>query len=168
MPRKFITRQDVTNNAKDGVLEIGPNDVITAAAEEIAGRRNISIVRQDESGASQPGSTPVQRPAIAAPSRLDRTGDSDLRDHVIVSAVGRNRSSVLAEITMRLAELNANILDIRQTIVREYFSLILIADIHEISGDFKGFKMALEQLSTEGDYQITVQHEAVFRAMQRI
>lgn len=168
MPRKFITRQDVTNNAKDGVLEIGPNDVITAAAEEIASRRSISIVRQSGSSSSPSSPPPLPRPAISAPSRLDRSNDASQKDHVIVAAVGRNRSSVLAEITMRLAELNANILDISQTIVREYFSLLLIADISNINGDFKGFKTSLEQLSTDGDYQITVQHEAVFRAMHRI
>ena len=168
MPRKFITRQDVTNNAKDGVLEIGPNDVITAAAEEIARRRNIEITRQGQSASSSSAPPPLPRPAISAPSRLDRSAETQDANHVIVAAVGRNRTSVLAEITMRLAELNANILDINQTIVREYFSLLLIADINSISGDFKGFKQALEQLSTDGDYQITVQHEDVFRAMHRI
>jgi ACT domain-containing protein len=168
MPRKFITKEDVSNNSRDGVLEIGPDDVITSAAEEIAQRRGVSLVRASGSGSAKPISLPIPRPAISAPSQLNRESSADKRNHVIVAAVGRNRTRVLAEITNRLAELNANILDISQTIVRDYFSLLLFAEIDSITSDFKTFKTNLEQLSCEGDYQITVQHEAVFRAMHRI
>jgi ACT domain-containing protein len=167
MPRKFITREDVAKNVVDGVLKIGANDVITAAAEEIAGRRKIDIVREGSAGPSA-GPPALPRPAISAPSQISRESAEKPGNYAIVAAVGCNRTHVLAEITHRLAELNANILDISQTIVREYFSLLMITDISGVAGDFKSFKTSLEQLSSAGDYQLTIQHEAVFRAMHRI
>lgn len=161
MARRFITREDVTREARDGVLEVGPDDIITAAAEEIATRRKISIRRSDAPRA--PGAPPSDAPVFAPPRSTAADGGQ-----VIVAAVGRNRPYVLAEITTRLAELGGNIRDISQSIVQDYFQTLLIVDISEIAGDFKTFKERLEELSREGDYRLSVQHEDVFRAMHRI
>lgn len=154
MPRRFITREDVVSNAVDGVLEIGPRDIITSAAEDIAARKNVKIIR---AGATQ-----------LAPKNPPRDETPGSGTRVIVSAVGRNRPRVVAEISTKLADLNADILDISQSIVRDYFSLLLFADIERVNVDFKAFKSELENLSKTGDYQLIVQHEDVFKAMHRI
>lgn len=167
MARRFITREDVKRDARDGVLMVAADDVVTAAAEEAARRRNIEI-RVAKAAPEDPkrmADLPPQleRPAIASPMFREASDN-----HAIIAAVGRNRTFILAEITTRLAELNASILDISQTIVRDYFSTLIIADISDLNTDFKAFKEALETLSKDGDYRLTVQHESVFRAMHRI
>ena len=85
-----------------------------------------------------------------------------------MTAIGKNRPFVLAEITTKIGELNGDIFDISQRIISGYFSTIFVVDIGRVTTDFAGFKRALEALSKDGDYKIVVQNERVFRAMHRI
>jgi ACT domain-containing protein len=162
MARRFITREDVLNEARDGLLEVDADDIITAAAEEIAARKGIRVERR---AAATPLATPGPE---RAPVHAAAPMSAKLAPHVIVSAVGRNRGRVLAEITTRIADLEGSILDISQSIVKGYFSTLLIVDISNIGSDFKVFKDKLESLSKDGDYRLIVQHEETFRAMHRI
>jgi ACT domain-containing protein len=170
MSRRVVTKEDVLA-AKGGVLEVGPDDVVTAAALEAATRAAVAIVRKGETAA------PPARPApeAQAPGPWDSFAPgssalsaSDGSPAAVVTAVGKNRPFVLAEITTKIGELNGDITDISQRIVSGYFSTILIVDIGRVSTNFAGFKAALEGLTHDGDYKIIVQHERVFRAMHRI
>ncbi|HZV02789.1 MAG TPA: ACT domain-containing protein [Planctomycetota bacterium] len=180
MSRRVVTKEDVIAAAKSGVLEVGPDDYVTEAALEASTRENVRIVR----------ASPHPNPPPAARGEGERARGEGVRaatpafDHfapgtaalsatdgspaAIVTAVGKNRAFVLAEITTKIGELNGDIYDISQRIISGYFSTILVVDIGRVSTDFAGFKQALEALSREGDYKIVVQHERVFRAMHRI
>jgi ACT domain-containing protein len=87
---------------------------------------------------------------------------------VIVTVVGRNRPGVLAEVTGAIAEVGANVLDIHQKMVSEFFNLILLVDAETIPGDFKAFKEGMESLGRRKGYELHVQHEKVFAYMHRI
>ena len=89
------------------------------------------------------------------------------REVVILSAVGKNRVGVLAELTAKIAEEKGNILDIGQKIVGEYFCTLMMVELLE-ERQFAHFKEALEELSREGDYRVFVQHQGVFQRMHRI
>ena len=84
-----------------------------------------------------------------------------------MTAVGRNRRHILAEITQRISDLGGSVHDISQRIVGDYFSTIFIVDLEQAES-FGRFKAELEQLSQEGDYKVVAQHERVFRAMHRL
>ena len=173
MSRRVVTKEDVIAAAKSGVLEVGPDDYVTEAALEASTRENVRIVR------AAPHSVPpvaargegARAPAPAfdhfAPGAAALSA-TDGSPAAIVTAVGKNRAFVLAEITTKIGELNGDIYDISQRIISGYFSTILVVDIGRVSTDFAGFKQALEALSREGDYKIVVQHERIFRAMHRI
>jgi len=162
MSRRFITQEDVKAASADGVLELGADDQLTDAAEAAARRLGVSIHRASPTDAS-PVRAPRPVPSIATPAMTTKAGP-----HAVVSVIGRNRSHVLAEITTRVAELDGNVMDISQTIVSGYFSTLLIVDLSDLRSDFKTFKDGLEQLTRDGDYRLSVQHEDVFRAMHRI
>jgi ACT domain-containing protein len=173
MSRRVVTKEDVLA-AKGGVLEIGSDDLVTAAALEASTRENVQIVRKAEAAPpareSAPGGAPAANagpfdPFAPGTAALSATDGSPA---AIVTAVGKNRPFVLAEITAKIGELNGDIYDISQRIISGYFSTILVVDIGRVSTDFAGFKRVLETLSREGDYKIVVQHERVFRAMHRI
>jgi ACT domain-containing protein len=170
MSRRVVTKEDVLA-AKGGVLEIGPDDLVTAAALEASTREGVQIARKTETAPVARETAPVHpagpafdhfAPGTAAVSATDGSPAA------IVTAVGKNRPFVLAEITGKIGELNGDIYDISQRIISGYFSTILVVDIGRVSTDFAGFKRALEALSRDGDYKIVVQHERVFRAMHRI
>jgi len=90
------------------------------------------------------------------------------KELVVVTSIGIDRPGIVAAITAVLAEANANIEDISQTIMGEYFTMILLADISKSSLQLEGLQKRLEK-KTEGMGQnIRVQHEDVFKAMNRI
>jgi len=87
---------------------------------------------------------------------------------VVVTAVGRNRPHVLAELATGIADVGGDIQEISQRIVDDWFHTILTVDISRTKGAFPEAKAALERLSRDDDYTVRVQHERVFRYMHRI
>lgn len=162
MIRRFYTSRDIEALSADGsVLAVGADDVVTPSAMEAAARRGVQVERGDGRDATLP--------LAVEPSAAVLDSESGTRSgEVILTAFGRNRPWVLAEISNAIAQQCGNVLDISQRIVRDYFSLVLIVDIAEIGTDFATFKQDLEALSRESDYRVSVQHENVFRAMHRV
>jgi ACT domain-containing protein len=167
MSRRVVTKEDVLA-AKGGTLEIGPDDVVTAAALEASTRASVQIVRREGAPEPAPAAAPAPGPWDSFAPGAAGISAADGAPAAVVTAIGRNRPFVLAEITTKIGELNGDIFDISQRIVSGYFSTIFVVDIGRVTTDFAGFKRALETLSKEGDYKIVVQHERVFRAMHRI
>lgn len=89
------------------------------------------------------------------------------KDQVVLSAVGKNRVGVLAELTAKIAEEEGNILDIGQKIIGQYFCTLMMVEIPTHS-QFERFKKSLEGLGQERGYRVFVQHEKVFQKMHRV
>ncbi len=90
------------------------------------------------------------------------------KELVVVTSIGIDRPGIVAAITGALAEANVNIEDISQTIMDKYFTMILLADISKSSLQLEELQKRLEK-KTEGMGQnIRVQHENVFKAINRI
>lgn len=127
-------------------------------------------------GGAQPGSDPFLeaelRLAGPRPTHVDAcllgSGGECREGTVVVTAVGRNRPRVLAEIASRIADLGGDIQDISQRIVDGWFYTLFTVDMSRASLPFREAKRALEELGREGDYRVRVQNERVFRSMHRI
>lgn len=90
------------------------------------------------------------------------------KEKIVITALGVNKSGVVANITSVLASYNCSIQDMNQTIIDELFAMILIVDITDLNMDFASFKDKLERKGEEIGIKIFVQHENVFRMMHRI
>ncbi|MBL3592658.1 MAG: ACT domain-containing protein [Synergistaceae bacterium] len=86
----------------------------------------------------------------------------------VITVVGEDRVGIIAGITAVLAQEGANILDISQTIVSGFFSMITVADLSGSAIGFTELKGKLEAKGLELGVQVTIQHEDVFRYMHRI
>jgi ACT domain-containing protein len=161
--RRVLTKADVEAAREAGLLELGPRDVLTAAARELAERVGVEI-RLPSGAAPTAPYVPPPRPAQGA-----HGGDAQATppERAVVTAVGRNRPFVLSELTTRISELSGNIEDITQRIVGDYFSTIMMVDLSAVK-QFGDFKAQVEGLSREGDYKVLVQHERLFTAMYRV
>lgn len=84
---------------------------------------------------------------------------------VVVTIIGKDRVGIVARAASLLAERAVNILDINQNIVGGYFNMVLIA---ELAGDLRGLQRAFEEMGTEMDLEIKVQHEDIFLAMHKV
>jgi ACT domain-containing protein len=86
----------------------------------------------------------------------------------VITVIGLDRVGIVAGITAVLAEHNANILDIRQTLMEEFFTMLMMVDVSSIQGEAEGLQTALEKKGDELGVRVMVQHQDVFRFMHRI
>ena len=86
----------------------------------------------------------------------------------VITVVGIDRVGIIARITGKLADLGINILDIRQTIMEDLFTMSMIVDLGGVEKPFVQVRDELVELGLELGMEIHVQREDVFRYMHRI
>lgn len=86
----------------------------------------------------------------------------------IITVVGKDTVGIIAKICTYLAENQVNILDISQTIVQEYFNMMMIVDMQKAEKEFGEMAGELEELGKEIGVMVKVQHEDIFNKMHRI
>ncbi|AKX94156.1 hypothetical protein MOTHE_c13630 [Moorella thermoacetica] len=89
-------------------------------------------------------------------------------ERAIITVLGRDHVGILAGITAVLAEANVNILDISQTILQEFFTMIMIVDLKEKNLAFNELQGQLKEKGKNLGVQVTIQRADVFKFMHRI
>ncbi|HEX9751139.1 MAG TPA: ACT domain-containing protein [candidate division Zixibacteria bacterium] len=96
------------------------------------------------------------------------SADGQDGNRIIVASFGRNRPGVAAALTAVMAECGADIADITQKILQEFFSMIMIVDLSKASVDFAALQSKLSEVESRLGITVVAQHQDVFRAMHRI
>ena len=91
-----------------------------------------------------------------------------MRTTVIVTALGPDSHGLLARVATTIAELNANIDDVSQTVSNGMFTMIMFVSFEETETTMGALKKALGETGERIGLQISVQHENIFRFMHRI
>ena len=86
----------------------------------------------------------------------------------IITVVGKDKVGIIAKVCTYLAEKEINIYDISQTIVQEYFNMMMIVDASKILNQFETVSNELESLGNEIGVTIKIQLEEIFNKMHRI
>ncbi|WP_125154681.1 ACT domain-containing protein [Clostridium rectalis] len=86
----------------------------------------------------------------------------------IITVIGKDKVGIIAGVSNELAKMGVNILDISQTILQQYFTMIMLVDLKESSLEFNGLKEALNERGKELQVSIRIQHEDIFNSMHRI
>lgn len=86
----------------------------------------------------------------------------------VISVIGKDSKGIIAKTSMLLYENDINILDISQTIVQDYFNMVMIVDINKSSKHFGEIADDLAKVGDEIGVQIKVQSEDIFNIMHRI
>ena len=86
----------------------------------------------------------------------------------IITVVGKDTIGIIARVCTYLAENKINILDISQTIVQEYFNMMMIVDISGSKTSFDDMAHELDKLGQEIGVKILCQREEIFTSMHRI
>ncbi|MCL2113870.1 ACT domain-containing protein [Lactococcus protaetiae] len=84
----------------------------------------------------------------------------------VVTVVGADKIGIVAGVTATLAELEANILEISQTLMSGAFTMMMLVETKEI--DFQVFQEALGEKGKALGVSIHVQNEAIFNAMHKL
>ena len=91
-----------------------------------------------------------------------------LSGRAIVTIIGSDRVGIIAGIATTLAEANVNILDISQSVIREFFTMIMMVDLASVSLSFDELRARLERKGAELAVKVEIQREEIFTAMHRI
>ncbi len=89
-------------------------------------------------------------------------------EKTIITVVGKDTVGIIARVCTYLAENGVNILDISQTIVQEYFNMMMIVDIGAAKKPFGQMSDELAALGQEIGVAIKCQKEEIFDMMHRI
>jgi len=89
-------------------------------------------------------------------------------NRIIVTVIGKDTVGIIAAVATVLAEARVNIVDISQTTLREFFTMILMADMETATVAFDELKRRLNAKREQMRLKIDAQHEDVFKFMHRI
>ncbi|MCI9081967.1 MAG: ACT domain-containing protein [Lachnospiraceae bacterium] len=89
-------------------------------------------------------------------------------DRTIITVVGKDTVGIIAKVCTYLSEHHINVLDISQTIVQEFFNMMMIADMKNSDKPFDQCAKDLEVLGEEIGVNIKCQREEIFQRMHRI
>jgi len=89
-------------------------------------------------------------------------------NRVIVTVIGEDKVGIIANVSTLLAEANANIVDISQTTLREFFTMIMLVDMDKASVPFDELKRRLNAKGEAMGLRIDAQHEDIFKFMHRV
>lgn len=91
-----------------------------------------------------------------------------MRTSVIVTVLGPDRHGLLAAVATTIAEQNANVDDVSQTVSNNMFTMIMFVSFEEGETTLQRLQEALDETGERTGLQIHVQHENIFRFMHRI
>lgn len=91
-----------------------------------------------------------------------------MKGKAIVTVLGKDRVGIVAGVSRVLAENNVNIEDISQTIMQDFFTMMMLVTVDEDVISIANLQEKLNALAGELGLKITVQHEDIFRYMHRI
>ena len=86
----------------------------------------------------------------------------------VVTVIGKDNVGIIAEISTECAKHGVNIVDITQSVLRDYFAMIMLVEIENMNATLKDFQLALDTVGKEKGLDIRVMHEDIFNSMHRI
>ena len=86
----------------------------------------------------------------------------------VVTVVGKDRVGIIATVCTQLASFNINVLDISQTVMQGYFTMMMVVDVSASDIPVAQLAQQLEEKGREIDLSIRLQREDIFDAMHRV
>jgi ACT domain-containing protein len=88
--------------------------------------------------------------------------------NAVLSVVGKDTVGILAAVATKCAEYQANVNDVSQTIIDDYFAMFMIVNIDKLSIEFTDFVDELVDFGLKRNLDIHVMHEDIFNLMHKI
>ena len=84
----------------------------------------------------------------------------------VITVVGKDMVGILSRVSAACAEMNANVLEVTQSILDGYFCMVMVVDISKVDDGVEGLDSKLK--SEVPDMVVHVMHEDIFNSMHRI
>jgi ACT domain-containing protein len=148
-------------------------EVIEAVVSEVLGQMgdgqgtHAPAMSREHAGSHAQGGVPNPGSFDSCASCLEAER-SRRRTRAVLTTTGRNQKGIVARVTSRIADLGGDILDISQTLVGDYFSMIIVIDTQGLELPFSGFKEAMEAEVRKMGLGCMVMHEDVLNSLHRV
>ncbi|HBL84125.1 MAG: hypothetical protein A2Y17_12735 [Clostridiales bacterium GWF2_38_85] len=86
----------------------------------------------------------------------------------VITVTGKDNVGIIAKVSNECAKFGVNILDISQSVLKEYFAMIMIVEINDLNIDFGKFVDEMTELGKQNNLQIHTMHEDIFNSMHKI
>ena len=86
----------------------------------------------------------------------------------IVTVTGKDKTGIIAGVSAKLSELGVNILDISQTVLQDYFAMIMLVDLSSCAVSFADLGKHLDEAGKGLYMDIRIMREEIFDAMHRL
>ena len=84
----------------------------------------------------------------------------------VITVIGKDMVGILAKVSTTCAEANANVAEVSQSILQDYFAMIMLIEIEKMTCDLDTLKAKLKECLPT--MEIHVMHEDIFNSMHRI
>ena len=86
----------------------------------------------------------------------------------VITVTGKDSVGIIAKVSAECAKYDANIVDISQSVLSEYFAMIMLADIDNLKVPFSEFVDIMSESGSACGLSINVMHEDIFNTMHHI
>ena len=86
----------------------------------------------------------------------------------VITVIGKDKVGIIALASAECAKHGANIVDISQTVMKDYFAMIMLVELSGLEKDFATFADDMNKVGAENGIDIRVMHEDIFNSMHRI
>ncbi|OTN89786.1 ACT domain-containing protein [Enterococcus sp. 7E2_DIV0204] len=86
----------------------------------------------------------------------------------VLTVIGKDKVGIIAGVSHKLAELDMNILDVSQTIMDSYFTMMMVLEISKDKNNFEEIRSELNTLGEKLGVSISIQNEEIFNVMHKL
>ena len=86
----------------------------------------------------------------------------------IVKVIGKDRVGIIAAVCNQLAQYNINVLDISQTVMQDYFTMMMVVDVSAANQPLAQISLQMEEMGKQSNLSVRLQREDIFQAMHRV
>ncbi len=88
--------------------------------------------------------------------------------NAVITVTGKDKVGIIAMTSSECAKHGANIIDISQSVLKEYFAMIMLVEIDKLNIPFSAFADELSRVGKDNGVDIRVMHEDIFNSMHKI
>ena len=86
----------------------------------------------------------------------------------VITVTGKDKVGIIAKVSAECSGFGANIVDISQTVMRDYFAMIMLVELGGMEKSFSDFSEHLNAVGKQSGVDIRIMHEDIFNSMHRI
>lgn len=84
----------------------------------------------------------------------------------VITVIGKDMVGILAKVSTECASHNANVAEVTQSVLEEYFAMIMLVDIENLTCSLEDLKSGIKEAVPS--MTVHVMHEDIFNSMHRI